>query len=270
MSALELKSLIKKYSSLLFAFLKTSFITDLEYRMNLTIRFLSDVLWYLGQLMTFEVLFLHMNNIGGWSAPQMRVFLGLLFVVDAIYMMLWHEGLNSITEAVRKGDLDFLLIRPANSQFILTTQKISTAYLGNLMLSLSWLIWACSQVPNFQWLNLLWLTIMIPAGLMTIYSIRFFLSATSILFTKADFLQFMWYTVFRLGHRPDTIYKGFMRYLVLFILPVSMVASVPARAILETPEWPMVFWALMLIPLGGFLTHKYWQFCLSKYTSASS
>lgn len=270
MSAQELKHNFYKYFSLLMAFLKTSFITDLEYRMNILIRFTSDIFWYGGQLLTFEVLFLHLDKIGGWSAPEMRVFLGLLFVVDAIYMMFWHDSLNYISEAVRKGDLDFLLIRPVNSQFMITSQKISTAYFGNLSISLIWLFWACSQIENFQWLNLLWLIIMIPAALSVIYTMRFFLSAAAVIFTRADFLQFMWYAVFRLGHRPDSIYTGFMRYLVLFLIPIGMVASVPARMILHEPDLALVAWALLIPPLGIFLTNKFWNFCLSKYTSASS
>jgi ABC-2 type transport system permease protein len=261
---------LRKYLSILYAFFKTSLITDLEYRVNLVTRFLSDILWYTGQLMTFEVLFLHMNTIGGWGAPQMRVFLGLLFLVDALYMMFWHEGLSSMTEAVRKGDLDFLLIRPANSQFIITSQKIATAYIGNLTLSIVWFFWACSQIEDFNWLKLIWLLIMIPAALTVIYTVRFFLSASSILFTRADFLQFMWYTIFRLGHRPDSIYSGLMRYVILFIIPVGMVASVPARVLLEPIDWRLILWALAIIPTGALLTHKYWQFCLSRYTSASS
>lgn len=260
----------KKYGLLFAAFFKTSFVADLEYRINFAVRFLSDIFWYIGQLLTFEVIFLHVPQIAGWSAPQMRVFLAILFITDALYMMLWHDGLTSMTDAIRKGELDFLLVRPVNSQFMITSQKIATAYLGNFTFAFIWFFWTCSQIPDLNWLNMFWLIIMIPAAMSVIYSIRFFLSASTVLFTKADSLQFIWYTIFRLGHRPDRIYQGAMRYFVLFLLPVGMIASAPAQVILETPNPWMILWALVFTPLSMFLTHQYWNFCLSKYTSASS
>ena len=71
----------------------------------------------------------------------MRVFLGLLFVIDAIYMIIIHENLENMSEKVRKGDLDLLLAKPVNSQFMITLQKANTAIIGNLVLGTSWLIY---------------------------------------------------------------------------------------------------------------------------------
>ena len=121
---------IKKYASLYVAMFKASFIADLEYRANFFTRILTDVFWYAAQILTFEVLYQHTDKIGDWDVHQMRVFLGLLFVIDALYMIIIHENLENITEKVRKGDLDLLLAKPVNSQFMLTLQKANTAIFG--------------------------------------------------------------------------------------------------------------------------------------------
>ena len=128
----------KKYVLLYIAMFKASFIADLEYRANFFSRILTDVFWYSAQILTFEVIYTHTNKIGDWGIKEMRVFLGLLFVIDAFYMVFIHENLDSITEKVRKGDLDMLLAKPVNSQFMITLQKANTAILGNLILGSSW------------------------------------------------------------------------------------------------------------------------------------
>lgn len=261
---------ISKYLGLYRGFFQASLVADLEYRLNFAIRFVSDIFWYAGQILTFEVIFMHTPEIGGWNALQMRVFLAILFIVDAIYMLIWHENFNTLTEGVRKGDLDLLLVKPVNSQFMISSQRIATAYIGNLGIGVAWFIYTCSELPNFNWLQLLWLLIMLPASLSVIYFIRFCLNASAILFTRADSLQFIWYTVFRLGHRPDRIYQSAMRFVVLFILPVGMIASAPARAILEPADAVTVIWALVMGPTLIYLSNCYWKFCLSRYTSASS
>lgn len=259
-----------KYWGLYTSFFKASLVADLEYRLNFAVRFISDIFWYAGQILTFEVIFMHTPQIGGWNAMQMRVFLAILFIVDAIYMLIWHENFNALTEGVRKGELDLLLVKPVNSQFMISSQRIATAYLGNLAMGLAWFIYTCSVLPGFNWLQLFWLIFMLPASLSVIYFIRFCLNASAIIFTKADYLQFIWYTIFRLGHRPDRIYQTAIRFAVLFILPVGMIVSAPARAILEPPEPLLIIWAVILCPLLFFLSSRYWKFCLSRYTSASS
>ena len=123
---------IAKYASLYSAMFKASLIADLEYRANFLTRIVTDIFWYIAQITTFEVLYNHTTHIGDWNVKQMRVFLGILFIADALYMMLLHDNIENLSEKVRKGDLDLLLTKPVNAQFMLSLQKASSAYVGNL------------------------------------------------------------------------------------------------------------------------------------------
>ena len=249
---------------------KTSFIADLEYRANYFTRIMTDILWYIAQIITFEVIYQHTTKIGDWDKYQMRVFLGILFVIDALYMIIIHENLDNISEKVRKGDLDLLLAKPVNSQFMLTLQKANTALFGNLILGSAWLLYALSGLPDFNWYRLLWLVILIPCSLMVIYSIRFLLSSTAVIFTRSENLQFMWWQIYKLGMRPDSMYNPFIKYLVLTALPVGVIVSIPARALLNPPELTYLLWPLILGPLMIYGTHRFWNFALKFYSSASS
>lgn len=249
---------------------KTSFIADLEYRANYFTRIMTDILWYIAQVMTFEVIYQHTQKIGDWDKYQMRVFLGILFVIDALYMIIIHENLDNISEKVSKGDLDLLLAKPVNSQFMLTLQKANTALFGNLILGASWLVYALNGLNDFNWYRLLWLIILIPCSLMVIYSIRFMLSATAVIFTRSENLQFLWWQIYKLGMRPDSMYNPFIKYLILTALPVGVIVSIPARALLNPPELTYLLWPLILGPLLIYGTHRFWNFALKFYSSASS
>lgn len=261
---------IKKYFFLYVAMFKASFIADLEYRANFFTRIMTDILWYIAQVVTFEVIYQHTETIGDWNKYQMRVFLGLLFVIDAIYMIIIHENLDNISEKVRKGDLDLLLAKPVNSQFMLTLQKANTAIFGNLILGFAWLFYALNGLSDFSYYRLLWLFILIPCSLMVIYSIRFMFSATAVIFTRSENLQFLWWQIYKLGMRPDSMYNPYMKVFVLTALPVGVIVSIPARALLNPPELNYLLWPLILAPLLIYGTHRFWNYALKFYSSASS
>lgn len=261
---------IKKYFKIYKAMFKASFIADLEYRANFLTRILTDIFWYIAQIVTFEVLYQHTDKIGDWNVYQMRVFLGLLFIIDAFYMIIIHENIENMSEKVRKGDLDLLLAKPINSQFMISLQKANTAIIGNLVLGSSWLIYSLAGLPDFNYLRLLWLILLIPCSLIVIYSMRFTFAATAVIFTRSENLQFLWWQVYRIGMRPDSMYVPWIKWIILTVIPVGVIVSIPARALLNPPNYLYLLWPLLLVPLLLYATHRFWNFALKFYSSASS
>lgn len=265
-----IRTKIKKYWSLYQAFFRASFVADVEYRLNFVFLVLAEFVWYSTQLILFEVLFRHTKIIGDWNLDQMRVFIFLVLFVDSIYMILWDQSFSSFTDNVRRGGLDLLLMKPINSMFMLSSQRISVSHIPCFFITGAGFLWALNQIPDFNWYKIFWLILLIPTGLSVIFCGRFALNSTSIIFTRADFLQYIWYSAFRLGLRPDAIYSGFIRIILIFVIPFAMVASIPARILLEPVEAWMLAWALVLPFTLFYLLMKYWNYCLKHYSSASS
>lgn len=261
---------LQKYFHLFVAFFRASFVADLEYRANFATRIVTDIIWYAAQIITFEALFRVTDQIGSWNLLQMRVFLGVLFFVDALYMILFSENLDRMSEKVRKGELDLLLAKPVSSQFMISCQRVNTAIIGNLILAVSWLAFALNGLPEFSWLRLLWLLVLVPAGLLSLYAVRFSFCAVALIFTRADNVQYLWYQLYRLGMRPDSIYVPWLKVMILTVLPVAVVASVPSRALLEPPDFALFSWVIVWSFGLLYLSHRFWNYCLKFYGSASS
>lgn len=266
-----------KYWRLYRSFFKASFVADLEFRANFFGRIVIDIFWYLAQIITFETLFRHTDRIGSWNLSQTRVFLGVLFVTDALYMIMFSDNLERMGERVRKGELDLLLAKPVNSQFMVSLQRANTAIFGNLILGLAWLIWSLYSLQSqptgpqdFSWMRLFWLFYLIPMGLISLYAIRFMIASAALIFTQSDNLHFLWYQVYKLGMRPDSLYSPWLRAIIMTALPVALIASVPASAILEEPRLLVFAWAGVLAAFFLWLSARFWRFCLKRYSSASS
>ena len=261
---------VQKYFSLYLAMFKASFIADLEYRANFLTRIATDIFWYAAQITTFEVLFRHTERIGDWNLQQMRVFLGVIFLMDALYMILLSDNLDQFSDKVRKGDLDLLLAKPVNSQFMISLQKAATAMFGNLLIALSWFTYSLMQLPDFNWARLAWLLILVPTGLISLYVIKFGFAATAVVFARSENLQFVFYQIYRLGMRPDSMYFPWLKWMLLSVLPVGIISSVPARFLLEAPNWSLLFWVVGWSVFLLYCSNRFWKFTLRFYSSASS
>jgi ABC-2 type transport system permease protein len=121
---------------------------DLEYRANIIVRVIGEFFWYAMQLTVFEVLYLHADQISGWTIHDMRVFMGALFVGDVLYMIFLQENMDYLWSIIRKGDLDMYLVKPINSQFMVSCRKISVSYFINLVLVSIYAGWAISRLER--------------------------------------------------------------------------------------------------------------------------
>ena len=263
--------MIRKYLGLFAAFFRASLTADLEFRANIAIRVCTDFMWYAAQISTFEVLYRQTTTIGTWTVGEVRVFLGILFLVDAIYMVLFHDNMDHLSEKVRRGDLDLLLAKPINSQFMMSTQRMAPAYVINSLICISYLLWSFAHLEVARpWWGLLWLFVLVPCGTMIVYCGRFFFSAMALIFTRAEYLGYLWYQLYRLGMRPDSIYFPWLKYLLLTAFPVGLIASVPSRAVLFPAEPLLFVWTILVTALFIFLTTRFWRMALRQYSSASS
>ncbi len=261
---------MRKYLRIYLSFFRTGFIADIEYRANFLFRVITDTVWYSAQIIGFEVIFSHTKSVAGWDIEKTRVFLGLLFMVDAIYMIALSDNLDKLSDRVRKGDLDLLLLKPINSQFMISFQRVSTSLISNFIIGIIYFGMALYHLPDLNPFRLLWLLLLIPCGLGSLYSFRFMIAATSVIFTKADNMQFVWHQVYRLGMRPDQIYSRWLRLIILSVIPVAMVASVPARFVVGPPDWGLAVWSLVWTGCCLWASTKYWKMALRYYSSASS
>jgi len=248
------------------AFFKLSAIADLQVPFNLGLQFLNDILWYTVQIILFESLYLHVDSLGGWGIAEMRVFLGVLFLVDALQMVLFAHNFDVFSEKIAHRDLDLLLLRPVSSQQLMTSQRLQCGFILNAVFALAWLLWSLSLLPDgFPWIRSLLILIVVPAALSIFYSTRLIFSTIALLMTRAEHFHELYFTFFKMGQRPDHLYGPGIRYLILLVVPVGMIASFPTRVLVNPAEtWALP--ALLTIALTFlFIANLFWRWSVKRY-----
>ncbi len=251
--------------------MSTSFIAELEFRANIALKIFNDFIWYTVQISLFKVLYLHTNQISGWGFGKIKVFLGCVFLADTVNMIFYHENLELLSDRVRKGELDLILAKPVPSQFMLSFYRLHPTYFINFFLCLSWLLYELYQELGVLSLwTLMQILIMIFCSNAIMYSIRFFVASLSIVLGRAENLAQIWYSLFRMSLRPDFVYPPWLRYFLLFVLPLGFVASVPAHVVLGVRSIDWMILAILIASVFIGLSRFWWKRVLKNYASVSS
>lgn len=262
---------MKKYLRLMGSFIRASAIADLEYRANIGMKIFTDIIWYTAQLSVFAVIYRHTQSIGGWSYAEVLCYQLVLFLVDALYMIFFHENLERLPEKVRRGELDLLLAKPVNSQFMLSCQKISTAYFVNIVLVIGGLTWAVSQLPySIPATRVVGLIAMLVPSLIIYYSTRVLLTTNTLIFVRADAIGYLWFQLYRLSFRPDSLYPLWLRYVLFTVLPIGFMVSGPATLLIKGFNWKIFCGAYVAAAISLYCSVRFWRYALRFYVSASS
>jgi ABC-2 type transport system permease protein len=252
-------------------FWATSLAAELEYQANMAIELLAVVGNLAGSLFVLALLYGRSSRLGGWSWDEALVVLGVYTLLDGLTSAVLQPNLSKIVSHVQNGTLDFVLLKPIDSQFWLSTRSFSPWGLPGVVAGVALIGWALTRTGEALSLGGLALALaLLVAGALILYSLWFFLAGLSIWFVKVwNATEVLRYTLVA-GRYPISAYPPALRVVFTLVLPVAFLTTVPAEALLgrASTAWALGSLAAAAISLVG--TRLFWQFALLHYTSASS
>ena len=266
--------MVLRYIHLWFSIFKYSIARDMEYKTNFIGSLFVDTIYYITWYYFFEVIYSKTSILGDFDRDAILVFLIATFFVDTLFMMLF-DGAGYLREHIRTGSLDFILLRPVNSQFLISFRYIrSYTVVSLLVLSIIlYNILLAFHPDSINVLNILLFIFSLFMGVLIWYSFEFIIA--SLTFYFRDFRTGGWlsHEVMKFSMRPDSIYRGFMRKILFTILPMALVASFPSRLLLyglNTQNQQYLIIQIIVVTVLLSLTRIFWKTGLKKYESAQS
>lgn len=234
-------------------------------------RFFMDIGFYIFDILFFLVVFSNTSALGGWSKEQVFVFLGCFLVVDALQMTFSSSNLWAFSELVNKGDLDYYLTRPVSTLFCVSLREFSLSSFCNLCVAIGMLIWFIAQLPEAPHpLQLALGGVLLINGAFLYHVVRLVLLMPVFWIHSGRGLDNLFFTTVQLCERPDRIYGPVLRTIVITVLPFALMASYPARVILEPIDVGIVLYTLGVTGAFFLVTLGLWRRALRAYSSASS
>ncbi len=260
-----------RYLRMWWSFFRNALSREMEFRWHFLAMFGMDIVWYSVQYLLFEVLYLYAPNLGGFSRPDILLFLGTLFVIDALNMMLSSANFWGFSDLVRSGELDFYLVKPLSTAFLCMFRYPSVGSMFNLIVAISFLIYALTGIPLAErWLGLVLYPFFVVLGVMTMMAFQFVFMAVNVRVVGSDGLSWILMNLETFGQRPDSIYSGMVRKIMLTAVPMAMLASIPARLLMHQPDYLLIGISGACALLWYIVSLNFFNKALVKYSGASS
>ncbi|HSU53205.1 MAG TPA: ABC-2 family transporter protein [Candidatus Dormibacteraeota bacterium] len=263
---------LSRYPGIYAALWKNSVTREMIFKSNFLLWIIVELLWFGLQLSFIGVLYLHTDHIGSWSKWQVVLLVGASHFIQQLYQAFFLINCTNLSELVRTGKLDFLLLLPVNTRFVVSLRQVDLGAFVNAVFAVAVMIYAAHQIPVVPSpLQILAFLVLCLAGIVVHYSLMFLLATISFWTVRAQGIVWGYYNLFNIARMPDEAFGGVFRAVFTFAIPMLLVSNVPARVLVKpTTSLASAFLLLGMTVICFLISEWGWRASLRRYTSASS
>ena len=253
--------------------LRNSLIRELSFKANFLLWLVTELLWFLGQILFVDVLFLHTERIGDWSKWEVVLLIGTHQMISQIFQAVFYVNLANLPELVRTGRLDLMLLLPVDAQFSVSTRQFGLDNVVNVGVGAAFVVFSLGKlgiVPSS--LQLACYAVSLLIGALIHYAIMFSLATLSFWIVRAQGLIYGYFNIVSIARYPDVVFSGLFKLVFTWLVPVIVVSNVPARLLTRAGSHPVTLTLYLgcICLLALSLSRIFWRYALRRYASASS
>ncbi len=262
---------MNRYLRLFALFASTELQREIEYRANLAMELAQMVMFMVTSVGAVLVLFTYTQALNGWTLPQMLVLLGVYYLIRGVEEFVFLPSVTQMMEHIRLGTLDFTLLKPANSQFLVSFRQLNVVQsaqiaLGGGVIALG-LVNIGERVTAIDGVAF---AVTLACGIVLVYAVLMILATLSFWFVKVDNILVIFASFMDAGRFPVDLYPGWLRLTLSTVVPVGIAVTVPAQAIAGRLD-PLGLAAMVVVAsVSVWFTGWFWRRGLENYTGASA
>ena len=263
-------------------FFRNSLIREMMFQGNFLIQVITRAFWFFAQIALFEIIFRAVPEINTWTREQYFAFMATGMLINGIVETFFMPNCANLSEQIRTGRLDFALVKPVDTQFLVSMERVNLAMLSQVVLALCLLfrsLWNIGE--SISLIQAALYAVYIGVGVLFFYSMMIVTACSSIFFGRNQGLYDFWFYITVFARYPRSIYDGsdsrryetgeVIQFGFSYVMPILMVVTVPARIIVDTLEQP--HWAAVAATAaiaGLMIARLVFRWSLGHYRSASS
>src|SRR4029450_9326948 len=264
---------MRRYIEIYCIMLRNLLIREMSFKANFLLWMIVEVLWFCGQIIFFSIIFVQVDRIGDWTKWEVVLLIGTHQMIAQLFQAFFFVNVANIPELVRTGKLDSLLVLPIDSQFAVSTKQfaldsIVNAALGGVVVCVS--LSQLRIMPNP--VSILLYLAALGFGVAVHYSIMLGLAGVSFWIVRAQGLVYGYFNFLKIARYPDVIFPRIFRIIFGWVIPVIIIANIPARLLIKSLGQPAQLMLHLVIASCTvfWLSRVFWKFALRHYSSASS
>ena len=260
-----------RYVQLFFIQFRASLQLAMTYRVDFLFEGLTALFWSATTFVPLFVAFHQDRPIAGWNFDESLLVLGLFLLLKSLLEGAVNPSLLAVVEHIRQGTLDFVLLKPADAQFLVSTSKFEpSAAIGFLgagaLLTAAFL--RLGIVPSAG--AVLTAIALLLTALVLLYSIWIMVVSAAFYVIRVDNLAYLFTSIFDAARWPSTVFKGVLHIIFTFVIPLALMTTYPAEALLGRFTLSKALLSFGGAAIFAVLARTVWRGSLARYTSASS
>lgn len=243
----------------------------LQYRSDFVIDGIIETFWTVTAVVPLFVIFGARETVAGWTFGEALIVTGWFTLLQGILEGAINPSLTNVVEHIRKGTLDFILLKPADAQFLVSTARFYPWRAINVVTAIVIFVVGFTRIgrgPSLVGIAASLLLLVTSTAIL--YSLWILTVSAAFYVVKIDNLTHLFNAVFDAARWPSSVFRGVVKFLFTFVVPLALMTTFPAQAMLGT----LPLSSLGLAVLGAIffvtLSRLVWTRSIAKYTSASS
>ena len=252
------------------ALLRVALMNAAQYRASFVVDLLTGAISSVGVILPLIFVFDHTADLGGWSFDESLLVTGFFLLLQGLVGFAVEPNLSAVVEGVRSGALDYLVLKPVDAQLAASLQRVAPAKAWDIFAGGGVTAWGLAHLPTPSAGQFLTAGALLALGLLATYGLWVLVICTSFWFVRVDNLRFLLTAVLDAGRWPVGIYRGWVRLVLTVVIPVAVVTSFPALALIGRLNPTLVVQAAGVCVALLVASRLSWLAALRHYTSASS
>jgi ABC-type uncharacterized transport system, permease component len=252
-------------------FFRIGALNELQYRANLAVQLFQSAISLGTGLAVLALVFGQTTELNGWSEPELLAVMGVHILMGGVIATLIQPNMVRLMDDIRRGTLDFVLTKPDDAQVLVSVREIRIwqavdALVGAIVIAVA----VVQFQSSFGLSQVLAFGLAFVLGALTIYCFWLILTVGAFWIVRIDQIVELFEGVYQSGRWPVTIYPGWLRISLTFLVPIAFAVTVPAQALTSrlTPD-TLALAGGFAIALAAF-TRWWWRFGLRRYSGASA
>jgi ABC-2 type transport system permease protein len=260
-----------RYLRLWRQFIITAFMREAEYRMNFVIGVGEGLAQLALAVISFLLLYRFTDQVAGWTQAEVLMLVGVYRIVEGLINLQIAPNMQAISGYIRSGEMDFMLLRPVSSQFLVSLRTLALPEGVNVLIGLLLVIYA-GGAAGVRWsaVGVLAAGAFGLCGLLMLYALWLCMVTFAFWLVQINNLDIFFYSLFETARYPVSFFNDLLRALLTFVFPVAFATTFPTEALRGQAD-------LRLLPVGFVLAtalllgaHLFWNYAVRHYSSASS
>lgn len=260
-----------RHARLVATHFRLSVLLAMQYRWNFFLDGLMSAFWTVTALVPLLLVFQERPVIAGWTYGEALVVVAFFTLLEGVLKGAINPSLTMVIEHIRSGTLDFVLLKPADAQVLVSTARVLPFRVFNLFAAAAIFAYAFHELGRGPtWGGVAMAGVLLLGGVSVLYSLWIVVVAISFRAVRIDNLKYFFEALFDAARWPATVFKGVLALLFTFVIPIALMTTYPAEALLGRLEpWRLVGGLLLAVVFAG-LSRALWTRSIRWYTSASS